>query len=218
FNRDGFAPSSYERITDTQQQEHSDLGYNVDWQTAEKERPEQQPTRQPRKTADDKQNRSNTQPNAATQAQNDTVNHSNDRRNHKNTNDVSPAHAPQANKTASVAALIAPQTQSVEATAQPKAVAWLSNLFAQAPQATTTPSVSSRDAAEAIEALVNTGAQSLGSFGQVDSNALNSAAATSEQPTQQSNSQKNDSQQSDNNTNRQQARRNDSDADDSSNE
>ncbi|MFK3916564.1 Rne/Rng family ribonuclease [Psychrobacter sp. NPDC078501] len=218
FNRDGFAPSSYERITDTQQQEHSDLGYNVDWQTAEKERPEQQPTRQPRKTADDKQSRSNTQPNAATQAQNDTVNHSNDRRNHKNTNDVSPAHAPQANKTASVAAPIAPQTQSVEATAQPKAVAWLSNLFAQAPQATTTPSVSSRDAAEAIEALVNTGAQSLGSFGQIDSNALNSAAATGEQPTQQSNSQKNDGQQSDNNANRQQARRNDSDTDDSSNE
>ncbi|GAF51943.1 LOW QUALITY PROTEIN: ribonuclease E [Psychrobacter sp. JCM 18900] len=218
FNRDGFAPSSYERITDTQQQEHSDLGYNVDWQTAEKERPEQQPTRQPRKTADDKQSRSNTQQNAATQAQNDTVSHSNDRRNHKNTNDVSPAHAPQANKTASVAAPMAPQTQSVEATAQPKAVAWLSNLFAQAPQATTTPSVSSRDAAEAIEALVNTGAQSLGSFGQVDSNALNSAATTSEQPTQQNNSQKNDSQQSDNNANRQQARRNDSDTDDSSNE
>ncbi|KTF07042.1 ribonuclease, partial [marine sediment metagenome] len=68
----------------------------------------------------------------------------------------------------------------MEATAQPKAVAWLSNLFAQAPQATTTPSVSSRDAAEAIEALVNTGAQSLGSFGQVDSNALNSAASNSE--------------------------------------
>jgi len=218
FNRDGFAPSSYERITDTQQQEHSDLGYNVDWQTAEKERPEQQPTRQPRKTADDKQSRSNTQPNAATQAQNDTVNHSNDRRNHKNTNDVSPTHAPQANKTASVAAPAAPQTQSVEATAQPKAVAWLSNLFAQAPQATTTPSVSSRDAAEAIEALVNTGAQSLGSFGQVDSNALNSAAATGEQPTQQSNSQKNDSQQSENNANRQQTRRNDSDTDDNSNE
>ncbi|KRG35919.1 Rne/Rng family ribonuclease [Psychrobacter sp. P11G3] len=218
FNRDGFAPSSYERITDTQQQEHSDLGYNVDWQTAEKERPEQQPTRQPRKTADDKQSRSNTQSNATTQAQNDTVNHSNDRRNHKNTNDVSPAPAPQANKNVSVAAPVAPQTQSVETTAQPKAVAWLSNLFAQAPQATTTPSVSSRDAAEAIEALVNTGAQSLGSFGQVDSNALNSAAATSEQPTQQSNSQKNDSQQSDNNANRQQARRNDSDTDDNSNE
>ncbi len=211
FNRDGFAPSSYERITDTQQQEHSDLGYNVDWQTAEKERPEQQPTRQPRKTADDKQS-------AATQAQNDTVNHSNDRRNHKNANDATPAHAPQASQPQNVAAPVAAQTQKVEATAQPKAVAWLSNLFAQAPQATTTPSVSSRDAAEAIEALVNTGAQSLGSFGQVDSNALSSAAATSEQPTQQGNSQKNDSQPSDSNANRQQTRRNDSDTDESNNE
>ncbi|MGP4970358.1 Rne/Rng family ribonuclease [Psychrobacter aquimaris] len=219
FNRDGFAPSSYERITDAQEQEHSDLGYNVDWQTAEKERPEQQPTRQPRKPSGDSNNkqdsRSNAQQSTATQAQNDTVNHSNDRRNHKNTNDVSPAQAPQASKTASVAAPVAPQTQKVETTAQPQAVAWLSNLFAQAPQATTTPSVSSRDAAEAIEALVNTGAQSLGSFGQVDSNALNNTASSSEQPTQQ----KNDSQQSDSNGNRQQARRNnDSDTDESNNE
>ncbi|MGP9518059.1 Rne/Rng family ribonuclease [Psychrobacter sp. AOP7-C1-14] len=220
FNRDGFAPSSYERITDTQQQEHSDLGYNVDWQTAEKERPEQQPTRQPRKTANgnNKHSRSNTQQNAAAQTKNDTVNHSNDRRNHKNTNDVLPANAPQANKTASVAAPVASQTQSVEAAAQPKAVAWLSNLFAQAPQATTTPSVTSRDAAEAIEAIVNTGAQSLGSFGQVDSNALNNTDSNREQSTQQNNSQRNDNQQSDNNANRQQARRNDSDTDDSNNE
>ena len=211
FNRDGFAPSSYERITDTQQQEHSDLGYNVDWQTAEKERPEQQPTRQPRKPSND-----NNKQSAATQ--NDTVNHSNDRRNHKNANDAAPARAPQASQPQNVAAPVVAQTQNIEATAQPKAVAWLSNLFAQAPQATTTPSVSSHDAAEAIEALVNTGAQSLGSFGQVDSNALNSAASNSEQPTQQNNHQKNDSQPSDNNANRQQARRNDSDTDDSNNE
>ncbi|MGP9545144.1 Rne/Rng family ribonuclease [Psychrobacter sp. AOP7-B1-25] len=220
FNRDGFAPSSYERITDTQQQEHSDLGYNVDWQTAEKERPEQQPTRQPRKTANgnNKHSRSNTQQNTAAQTKNDTVNHSNDRRNHKNTNDVSSAQAPQASKTASVAAPVASQTQSVEAAAQPKAVAWLSNLFAQAPQATTTPSVTSRDAAEAIEAIVNTGAQSLGSFGQVDSNALNNTDSNREQSNQQNNSQRNDNQQSDNNANRQQARRNESDTDDNSNE
>src|SRR5699024_11252214 len=49
FNHHGFAPASYERVTDTQQQEASSLGYEVDWQTAESERPEQQPTRQPRK-------------------------------------------------------------------------------------------------------------------------------------------------------------------------
>lgn len=212
FNRDGFAPSSYERITDTQQQEHSDLGYNVDWQTAEKERPEQQPTRQPRKPSNDNNKQS-------TATQNDTVNHSNDRRNHKNANDAAPARAPQASQPKNVVAPVAAQTQNVEATAQPKAVAWLSNLFAQAPQATTTPSVSSRDAAEAIEALVNTGAQSLGSFGQVDSNALNSAASNSEQPTQQNNHQKNDNQPSDSKANRQQTRRtNNSDTDDSNNE
>ena len=215
FNRDGFAPSSYERITDTQQQEHSDLGYNVDWQTAEKERPEQQPTRQPRKPSSD----SNNKQSAATQ--NDTVNHSNDRRNHKNTNDAAPAHAPQASQPQSVAAPVAPQPVSTVANAQPQAVAWLSNLFAQAPQATTTPSVSSRDAAEAIEALVNTGAQSLGSFGQIDSNALNTASNSTSNNVQatQQNNQKNDAGSSDSNASNQQARRgSDSETDDSSNE
>ncbi len=210
FNRDGFAPSSYERITDTQQQEHSDLGYNVDWQTAEKERPEQQPTRQPRKPSNDNSKQS-------TATQNDTVNHSNDRRNHKNTNDAAPAHAPQPSQSVAHKP-VAPQPVSTPANAQPQAVAWLSNLFAQAPQATTTPSVSSRDAAEAIEALVNTGAQSLGSFGQVDSNALNTASNNAS-ATQQNDSQKNDTESSESNANRQQARRqSDSDTDDSSNE
>ncbi|MGP9710194.1 Rne/Rng family ribonuclease [Psychrobacter sp. AOP29-E1-7] len=201
FNRDGFAPSSYERITDTQQQEHSDLGYNVDWQTAEKERPEQQPTRQPRQTAANK----------ATNKPTTTVEHSNDRRNNKSASNVSSARAPQASKSQSVAAPtttpVATQPAKVEITAQPQAVAWLSNLFAQAPQATTTPNVSSRDAAEAIEALVNNGAQSLGSFGQVDNSALTNAADNA-QATQQDRHQTNDSQSSNNNTNNQQARRN----------
>ena len=213
FNRDGFAPSSYERITDAQQQENSDLGYNVDWQTAEKERPEQQPTRQPRQAIENK----------ATSKPNSTVEHSNDHRNNKN---VVSARAPQATKSQSVAAVaptpsapVATQPANVETAAQPQAVAWLSNLFAQAPQATTTPNVSSRDAAEAIEALVNNGAQSLGSFGQVDNNALNNATANSAQATQQDNNQKNAEQHSSSNTNNQQARRNsDSDTDDSNNE
>ena len=208
FNRDGFAPSSYERITDTQQQEHSDLGYNVDWQTAEKERPEQQPTRQPRQVTD----------NSTVNKQSNTVDHSNDHRNSKN--DVTSTRAPQASNNQSVVAPVAPVAQptSVETTAQPQAVAWLSNLFAQAPQASTTPSVSSRDAAEAIEALVNTGAQSLGSFGQIDSSVLNTAS--NNVPTaQQNEQQKNDDQSSDSNANRQQARRgSDSDTDEGSNE
>ena len=211
FNRDGFAPSSYERITDTAQ-EHSDLGYNVDWQTAEKERPEQQPTRQPRQVAD---NSATTPPITTEQQQTSTVNHSNDRRN--NTNTVSSAHVPQPQNTPNVMSTsvpVATQTTNVTA-AQPQAVAWLSNLFAQAPQAQTTNGVSSRDAAEAIEALVNNGAQSLGSFGQVDNSVLTDNAQNSAQNTQQDNSQKDNNQASNNNANRQQARRNtDSDTDD----
>ncbi|MBH0084983.1 Rne/Rng family ribonuclease [Psychrobacter sp. SCQQ22] len=214
FNRDGFAPSSYERITDTAQ-EHSDLGYEVDWQTAEKERPEQQPTRQPRQAVDNK---------AANNKPSNTVEHSNDHRNNKSAANVSSARAPQASKSQSVAAPVAPVAAQapapahVETAAQPQAVAWLSNLFAQAPQASTTPSVSSRDAAEAIEALVNTGAQSLGSFGQTDNSALTTAANPA-QATQQHSNQKNEAQQSNNDTNRQQDRRaSDSDTDDSNNE
>ncbi|MGE6361403.1 Rne/Rng family ribonuclease [Psychrobacter glacincola] len=223
FNRDGFAPSSYERITDTAQ-EHSDLGYEVDWQTAEKERPEQQPTRQPRQVASNDTNTASQSNKPTSTAEHSK--HSNDHRNNKNTTNVSSARAPQANNNQSVAAPapVAPVAATtapahVETPAQPQAVAWLSNLFAQAPQASTTPSVSSRDAAEAIEALVNNGAQSLGSFGQVDSSALSntSTGASNNVPKNQQNSQKNDEQPSDNNTNRQQARRSsDSDTDDDS--
>ena len=201
FNRDGFAPSSYERITDTAQ-EHSDLGYEVDWQTAEKERPEQQPTRQPRQIANDssKENTSaNDQQSAPSQQQN-TTSHSNDHRSNANASNVSSARAPQTQTQAptqsapvvvATAAPVATQNMPVAA-AQPQAVAWLSNLFAQAPQAQTSHSISSRDAAEAIEALVNTGAQSLGSFGRVDNSALsanNQASAAPQDNAQQANNQ-----------------------------
>ena len=203
FNRDGFAPSSYERITDTAQ-EHSDLGYEVDWQTAEKERPEQQPTRQPRQIADSSSQATtsaNEQQIAPSQQQN-TTSHSNDHRSNANASNVSSARAPQtqpqtqaptqsAPAVVATAAPVATQNTPVAA-AQPQAVAWLSNLFAQAPQAQTSHSVSSRDAAEAIEALVNTGAQSLGSFGQVDNSALsanNQASAAQQESNQQANNQ-----------------------------
>ncbi|MBB3106749.1 ribonuclease E [Psychrobacter luti] len=225
FNRDGFAPSSYERITDTAQ-EHSDLGYEVDWQTAEKERPEQQPTRQPRQIADNSSNNNanssqattsaNNQQSAPSQQQN-TTSHSNDHR--SNASNVSSARAPQpqtqiqtptqsAPAVVATAAPVATQTTPVAA-AQPKAVAWLSNLFAQAPQAQTTHSVSSRDAAEAIEALVNTGAQSLGSFGQVDNSVLTDNHQATAAP--QDNAQQANNQQSNVNVNRQQAANNTAD-------
>jgi ribonuclease E len=230
FNRDGFAPTSYERITDTQQQEHSDLGYDVDWQTAEKERPEQQPTRQPRNTADSQNTRSSNISAANGQS------NSNDPRKHNNHSEnsntpTSSSRAPQNNSnqgnpvqnaqnaqnsnaqnnnaqsnnsqnSQATQAPVAAQSNTVPV-AQPQAVAWLSNLFAQAPQAQTTASVSSRDAAEAIEALVNTGAQSLGSFGQVDNTALSQGAAVSPNNSQQTNNQ----QASRANTNRQQQQR-----------
>ena len=210
FNRDGFAPSSYERITDTQQQEHSDLGYNVDWQTADSVRPEQQPTRQPRQAADNSSNKnSQTTPRANSQQKN-TTSHSNDHRSNANANgsNAAPARAPQpqtqsqnAPTVATTAAPVASQNNNATA-AQPQAVAWLSNLFAQAPQASTTPKVSSRDAAEAIEALVNTGAQSLGSFGQIDNSALDANTQAAAAPQTASNQQNTEQQP---NTNRQQA-------------
>ena len=221
FNRDGFAPSSYERITDTQQQEHSDLGYNVDWQTADSVRPEQQPTRQPRQVADNSSNKnSQTTPRANSQQKN-TTSHSNDHRSNANTNaSNATTRAPQpqtqsqnAPTVATTAAPVASRNNNATAT-QPQAVAWLSNLFAQAPQASTTPKVSSRDAAEAIEALVNTGAQSLGSFGQIDNSALDANTLAAVAPQTASNQQNTDQQP---NTNRQQAANsntNDNDAED----
>ena len=141
FNRDGFAPSSYERITDTQQQEHSDLGYNVDWQTADSVHPEQQPTRQPRQVADNGSNKnSQATPRASSQQQN-TTSHSNDHRSNANTNaSNATTRAPQlqtqsrtqsqnAPTVATTAAPVASQNNNATA-AQPQAVVWLSNLFA----------------------------------------------------------------------------------------
>ncbi|WP_457858127.1 Rne/Rng family ribonuclease [Psychrobacter pulmonis] len=219
FNRDGFAPSSYERITDTQQQEHSDLGYNVDWQTADSVRPEQQPTRQPRQVADNSNNsnqsttRANSQQHAQQQQQSSTS-HSNDHRSNANTNGSNAASARASQRQTQPQSAPTVATQNNNAAAQPQAVAWLSNLFAKAPQASTTPNVSSRDAAEAIEALVNTGAQSLGSFGQVDNSALNANNQASAAPQPESN-QQSSNQQTNANGNRQQVA-NSSNTDDNS--
>ena len=238
FNRDGFAPTSYERITDTQQQEHSDLGYDVNWQTAEKERPEQQPTRQPRKAPEAKNSTnhqpSNSQPHNQSSPAKAEPNHSANEQSsstrvpqpnpqNNSQNSTTPKHPNQQNTSTptSVAA------QAVT-TAQPKAVAWLSNLFAQAPQAQITPSISSHDAAEAIEALVNAGAQSLGTFGQVDNSALNSNALNTHDSTtankntsSANNTEQNDSTQSRRQTNdnrRQQPSRSSNDNNNDNNE
>ena len=52
-------------------------------------------------------------------------------------------------------------------TTEPHAVAWLANLFAPKPQAKITGQLSNKDAAAAIESIVNTGGVSLGALGQV---------------------------------------------------
>ena len=215
FNRDGFAPSSYERITDTAQ-EHSDLGYDVDWQTAEKDRPEQQPIRQPLKAIADKSTRSSPQQDAnknASQTLN-TVTHSNEHRNSNKPETNAQSNAANSAQQNHSAQNPAQQNNAQAVTAKPQAVAWLSNLFAQAPQAQTTHSVSSTDAAEAIEALVNTGATSLGSFGQVDSSALNNTQSSNQQP---SSAQRNEHA-PDNQSNRQQDNRNNDSNDESNDE
>lgn len=115
FNPDGFAPSSYERIADTEEKENIDRGYEVNWQT-DHEKSEsnrwQKPDNQPIK---------------------------------KNTTDSEPKPTKQ----------------------EPQAVAWLSNLFAPKPQAKVAGSLGTADAALAIEALVNSGAVSLGAAGRM---------------------------------------------------
>lgn len=138
YNRDGFAPSSYDRISDTIEQENSDRGYEVNWQTAEVDRPAQQPTRKPRKGQKGNKQYNNNQ-----------------------------------NQTA---------TQKSDSTNQPQAVAWLSNLFMPSPQAKAADSLSSQDAAQAIEAIVNNGGQSMGAMGQVNVDLLQN-----QQPSQKDN-------------------------------
>lgn len=182
FNHHGFAPASYERVTDTQQQETSGLGYEVDWQTAEAERPEQQPTRQPRQPSAEQTKKVASKPTATEPV-------------------ATPAQAP------------ASQKQAQVEQAKPAAVAWLSNLFAPTPQAQMSATVSSADAAQAIEAIVNTGAQSRGAFGQVSTAPVTAApqsAAVVTEPALQTGteSQEDNGSESDNDKDRRRSRNN----------
>nr|MBS9779076.1 Rne/Rng family ribonuclease [Moraxellaceae bacterium] len=147
YNPEGFAPSSYERINDSEEEQTNERGYDVNWQTADNKRPKQQPTRKLR--TDTLDNVETTAPQKTTHKQEKI------------------------------------QTKQAQAsTAQPQAVAWLSNLFAPTPQAQTAEAISSQEVAQAIEHIVNNGGQSLGSFGQVDMSVL---------PTAQNNKNENNS-------------------------
>lgn len=143
YNRDGFAPSSYERVSESQQQENKDRGYDTaDWHT------------------DDNQDNPRALRNgsaASAWSAADTANVS---------TKGNKAAAPSA-QAASPAPVVAPQPAQAVITTQTSAVAWLSNLFAPTQQAQIAHSVSSQDAAAAIESIVNTGAKSLGIQGQL---------------------------------------------------
>ncbi len=118
FNPDGFAPASYERIVDVEEQLNIDRGYDVNWQTT------QTPTQ--------KTGANHWQQSQSTQKQHKKDEHT-------------------------------PNESHTQPT--PHAVAWLSNLFAPKAQAKVAGSLNNQDAAAAIEAIVNTGAQSLGAMG-----------------------------------------------------
>ncbi len=175
YKPNGFAPASYERINNSADKHTNDLGYEVDWQMADSERPEQQPTRQPKKGKNSNVERTNQPSNQPTNQQKTNNKQTGSQISHSNN---------QSNNS---------QSQNNQQNAQPtQAVAWLSNLFAPTPQAQTVEAISSQEAARAIEAIVNNGGQSLGSFGQVDMSAIaqNQAQAQSKSQSQTASTEK----------------------------
>ncbi|MFN3690552.1 MAG: ribonuclease E/G, partial [Fimbriimonadales bacterium] len=151
YNSDGFAPSSYERVAESQQQEYKDRGYDTsNWHTDDNEVSRVAPTGN-HNAWSNASNAVNSTPNPAT-----------------------PSNKPQqtANHTTAPKAAAPQPVQPAATVPATSAVAWLSNLFAPTQQAQVTPHFSGQDAASAIESLVNTGAQSLGVQGQINHAAL----------------------------------------------
>nr|WP_144918041.1 Rne/Rng family ribonuclease [Moraxella osloensis] len=151
YNSDGFAPSSYERVAESQQQEYKDRGYDTsNWHTDDNEVSRVAPTGN-HNAWSSASNAANTTPSPAT-----------------------PSNKPQqtANNTTAPKAAAPQPVQPAATVPATSAVAWLSNLFAPTQQAQVTPHFSGQDAASAIESLVNTGAQSLGVQGQINHAAL----------------------------------------------
>lgn len=151
YNSDGFAPSSYERVAESQQQEYKDRGYDTsNWHTDDNEVSRVAPTGN-HNAWSNASNAVNTTPNPA-----------------------APSNKPQqtVNNTAAPKAAAPQPVQPAATVPATSAVAWLSNLFAPTQQAQVTPHFSGQDAASAIESLVNTGAQSLGVQGQINHAAL----------------------------------------------
>lgn len=122
YNADGYAPSSYERIAESQEQEYNDRGYDTsDWHTEENE------------NRVVNQNQNNTWSNSANAQPQDKAQN-------KQKSNNQPVAQPKAEQTQTVA-----QNTAVAIPA-PSAVAWLSNLFAPTEQAQVTHSINSHDA------------------------------------------------------------------------
>ena len=154
FNRDGYAPASYERLG-TVREEQQQLGYETTWEQPVQQLAEETtaaPAARPQRGRRNNPNNTNNNSNSAPATKADG--------------------APIDNK----AAAPAPQPAAAPV-ATTSAAAWLENLFVTR-QARTTDSISANDAAASIEQLVNAGAVSRGQFGEVTH-----AAATTAQPT-----------------------------------
>ncbi|WP_394261689.1 ribonuclease E/G [Moraxella boevrei] len=142
FNSEGYAPPTYERITESLEQQYNDRGYDTsNWHTGENESRNSRPTDT---HAWSNADNANTQTSA--------------KKDKEKATQPTQSQPPQAQK---------PQNTQTQTVQQPSAVAWLSNLFAPTVQAQVAHSISSQDAAAAIENIVNTGAKSLGVHGQI---------------------------------------------------
>ncbi|WP_019520288.1 Rne/Rng family ribonuclease [Faucicola boevrei] len=142
FNSEGYAPPTYERITESLEQQYNDRGYDTsNWHTGENESRNSRPTDT---HAWSNADNANTQTSA--------------KKDKEKATQPTQSQPPQAQK---------PQNTQTQTVQQPSAVAWLSNLFAPTVQAQVAHSISSQDAAAAIENIVNTGAKSLGLHGQI---------------------------------------------------
>ena len=118
YNSDGFAPSSYERVAESQQQEYKDRGYDTsNWHTDDNEVSRVAPTGN-HNAWSSASNAANTTPNPAT-----------------------PSNKPQqtANNTTAPKAAAPQPVQPAATVPATSAVAWLSNLFAPTQQAQVTP-------------------------------------------------------------------------------
>ena len=156
YNREGFAPTSYERLAEFSQ-EHLQLGYGTDWQqdpalaeaTNGKHAAAKSSPQKPARPAESAPVAASVAPTAVA----DIV------------------AAPVASAQISPAQISPAQASPAPVNQLPAQAAWLANLFTTR-EAKTTDSISAQDAAASIEALVNQGAVSRGQQGHIQPHQL----------------------------------------------